>query len=196
MTKAGAISYMSVVWQMQKYQAGWHAYDVKYHSILQLYKLCGVNNLILIWIYCTSRASLLISFRRMYTPLQTRITMFIDLLAISKFFTLVICILVFVFAVPERPDAPFNLRVALQYGANILEVDVRLLAAQVSIDTFIFLIPLPLLWKLKNLPKRRIWQIRVLFGFGVCTMLAAYVRLGVVVELRDILLGDFPCEYS
>lgn len=122
--------------------------------------------MMLIWIYCTSRASLLVSVRRMYSPLKTRLKIVIDLLAIGKFFTLIICMLVYVFASPEHPDAPFNLMSAVKYKVNILLLDIRIMAAQASLDVIVLLSPVPLLWKLKNLPMHRKWQIFALCGFG------------------------------
>ncbi|KAK6528588.1 hypothetical protein TWF281_009827 [Arthrobotrys megalospora] len=189
---AGQITYVAIAWVAQQYQVGWHIYDVRYNSVLELYKYTGISNIILIWIYCTSRASLLISIRRMYSPIRTRIKLLIDFLAIGKFFTLIICVFAFIFQVPQHPEAPFNLISALKNGVDILAADIRLMAAQSAFDTIIMLSPLPLLWKLKNLPKRRMWQILSLCGFGITTMLAGYVRLGLIIRMQHILWDDFP----
>ncbi|KAK6360081.1 hypothetical protein TWF730_006235 [Orbilia blumenaviensis] len=192
MALAGQITYVVLAWVAQQHQVGWHIYDVRYHSILELYKYTGISNIILIWIYCTSRASLLISIRRMYSPIRTRLKFLIDFLAIGKFFTLVICIFAFIFQVPQHPEAPFNLVSALKNGVDILAADIRLMAAQSAFDTIIMLSPIPLLWKLKNLPRRRKWQILALCGFGVVTMLVGYARLGLVIHMQDIIWNDFP----
>lgn len=189
---AGQITYVALAWAGQEYQVGWHIYDLRYNSLLQLYKYAGISNIILIWVYCTSRASLLISIRRMYSPIRTRLKFLIDFLAVGKFFTLVICIFAFIFQVPQHPEAPFNLVSALNNGVNILAADIKLMAAQSAFDTVIMLSPLPLLWKLKNLPKRRRWQTLALCGFGILTMFVGYARLGIVIHMQDIIWDDFP----
>ncbi|KAK6501016.1 hypothetical protein TWF506_003771 [Arthrobotrys conoides] len=192
MALAGQITYVVLAWVSQEYQVGWHIYDVRYNSLLELYKYTGISNIILIWIYCTSRASLLISIRRMYSPIRTRLKFLIDFLAVGKFFTLIICIFAFIFQVPQHPEAPFNLVSALKNGVNILAADIKLMAVQSAFDTVIMLSPLPLLWKLKNLPRRRRWQILALCGFGIVTMSVGYARLGIVIHMQDIIWADFP----
>ncbi|KAK6504557.1 hypothetical protein TWF481_006498 [Arthrobotrys musiformis] len=189
---AGQIIYVVLSWVAQQYQVGWHIYDIKYNSLLELYKYTGISNVILIWIYCTSRASLLISIRRMYSPIRTRLKFLIDFLAVGKFFTLVICIFAFIFQVPQHPEAPFNLVSALENDVNILAADIKLMAAQSAFDTVIMLSPVPLLWKLKNLPTRRRWQIFALCGFGILTMSVGYARLGIVINIQGIIWDDFP----
>ncbi|KAF3089331.1 hypothetical protein TWF569_003194 [Orbilia oligospora] len=189
---AGQITYVVLAWVAQQYQVGWHIYDLRYISLLELYKYTGISNIILIWIYCTSRASLLISIRRMYSPIRTRLKFLIDFLAVGKFFTLVICIFAFIFQVPQHPEAPFNLVSALKNGVNILAADIKLMAVQSAFDTVIMLSPIPLLWKLKNLPRRRRWQILALCGFGILTMSVGYARLGIVIHMQDIIWIDFP----
>ncbi|EPS43037.1 hypothetical protein H072_2970 [Dactylellina haptotyla CBS 200.50] len=191
MALTGQVTYIALTWVGQQYQVGWHVYDVKYRSVVELYKFTGIGNIILIWIYCTSRASLLISMRRMYSPIHTRIKFLIDFLAVAKFFTLVICIFAFVFAVPQHPEAPFDIGSALKNGANILESDIHLMATQAAFDTIILLCPFPLLWKLKNLPRRRFGQIMAFCGFGIITLLVGYARLGVIIHMKDIIWDDF-----
>ncbi|KAF3938729.1 hypothetical protein ABW19_dt0201230 [Dactylella cylindrospora] len=65
------------------------------------------------------------------------------------------------------------------------------MAAQVSVDTIVMLSPVPLLWKLKMLPRKRKGQILALCGFGITTMLAGYARLAVILTMRDIIFQDF-----
>ncbi|KAK6359215.1 hypothetical protein TWF696_000379 [Orbilia brochopaga] len=190
---AGQATYMGITWTASKYQMGWHVYDIKYYSLLELYKYTGAWNLVLIWIYCTSRASLLISIRRLYSPIKTRIKLVTDILAIGKVFSLIACTFAFIFDVPQHPEAVFNLVSALKNGADFGKLNIRFMAAQAAFDTIILLLPLPLFWMLKHSPERRRTRAAIvcICGFWVTTMFAGYARLVVVIHMKGVIYHDF-----
>ncbi|KAF3906895.1 hypothetical protein ABW21_db0209919 [Orbilia brochopaga] len=190
---AGQATYMGITWTARKYQMGWHVYDIKYHSLLELYKYLGAWNLVLIWIYCTSRASLLVSIRRLYSPIETRLKLIIDVLTVGKLFSLIICTCVFIFDIPHHPEAAFNLVSALKHGADFGKLNIRFMAAQAAFDTIILLLPLPLFWMLKHSPERRRTRCAIvcICGFWITTMFAGYARLVVVIHMKGVIYHDF-----
>ncbi|KAJ6255910.1 hypothetical protein Dda_9369 [Drechslerella dactyloides] len=190
---AGQVAYVAITWLANNHQMGWHIYDLKYDSLINLYKYTGAWNLVLLWIYCTSRASLLVSIRRLYSPIKTRIKLLIDILAIGKLFSLICCTFAFVFDVPQHPEALFDLESAVRNGADLLELDIRMLAAQAAFDTVILLLPLPLFWMLRGMPERRRTQTAIvcICVFWVTTMFAGYTRLVVIIHMKHIIYHDF-----
>ncbi|KAF3928665.1 hypothetical protein AA313_de0209594 [Arthrobotrys entomopaga] len=188
---AGHVTYMALIWFLCYHQAGWHFYDVKYQNALDLYKYAGVANVTLIWVYCTSRVSLLISIRRMYSPIQTRLKCLIDLFIFGECIAFFICTFCFIFARPEHPETPFNLVAALKYSASTLKINIRLMAVQVAFDSIILFFPFPLLWKLRNLPRGRKVLITAFCSLGVLTLAAGYSRLAYVVSVKGAMFYDF-----
>ncbi|EWC48831.1 hypothetical protein DRE_00136 [Drechslerella stenobrocha 248] len=168
----GQAAYVVVIWIANGYQIGWHVYDVRYHSVLKLYKFTGIWNIIIIWVYSTSRASLLVSIRRMYSPIKTKIKPFIDLLVAAKLVYLLVCVFALVFYTPRHPGVTFDLVASMRHEGDLLELSIRFMAAQPAFDTLLLICPFPLLWKLKHLPERRRALILWMCGLWATTMLA------------------------
>src|SRR4051812_18786654 len=103
----------------------------------------------------------------MYSPLRTNMKTFCDILAAGKLISVIVAPIGFVFAVPKHPKASFDFGEACLHGANPLRTDVRMLAIGIAIDIIILLSPLPLVSKLKMLPRKRKYQMIALFLFGI-----------------------------
>ncbi|EPS40492.1 hypothetical protein H072_5637 [Dactylellina haptotyla CBS 200.50] len=149
-----------------RFQAGWHVYDVRMESMRNIYTMSMVIDLMSVWIYTLVRVSLLLSFRRLYSPLRTRMQKVCDILVFLKITNFILITAAMVFCVPDRPGIIFDLIGGLRNGADPMGLNIAMCATTFSLDCLILLSPLPLIRQLRYLPEKRKLQIFIIFISG------------------------------
>jgi len=181
---------------LTKYQAGWHVYDVHAKSLVTLYKLLMITDIIALWTYSITRISLLLSIRRLYSPMRTRMQTVCDVLITMKIMCCIGGVLALVFVSPKHPGAIFDLYTSGKYRARPMTVTIGLCATTLTLDCFVLLSPLPLIPMLKKLSWKRQVQMFCICSFGFLTVISSAARLWQFVALQDLVVKDLTWYFG
>lgn len=129
-------------------------------------KISVASALITIWTHGLLRLSFLVSVRRLYSPIRTRMQHVCDGLLFGQVCATFASTFWAIFANPLHPNASWDLPTALRFNVNPVRATLGICIIGLVGDCAILTSPIPLVFRLKNITKRRKNQLIALVVFG------------------------------